>query len=330
LRLIIESVPVAIAVADAEGRLLAANRSALALVGADRLESLLGQGLSTRCAPDDRGRFDAFVRDVCRGTAGSLTYAIALPDGTRRIVDTRAVPLSRDGIAPAAFLAATWDVTAGEDRAERLALEEALRQARADCERLANDWAAERRALGASLGESRSRLRAALTEADAEHAEAASRWAAEREALAARAREAEEREAALNARLAGDRVTWQKTAAQAEQAYHAEFERLHAQIRELEHHLAQVAEENRAERAAMARLRATEDERAALAARCRQERRTELAELLAPLTAVHARIERMLADDGPSDPDRAAPVPPADPDANGAAEPAPRDEAWGF
>lgn len=237
LRLIVESAPVSLLIAGPDGRILAANWAALTLLGAERLDQVVGGGLHKLVAPEDRERVLALADRACRGEPGSLEYDVVVPDGTRRTLETHVVPLRREGFAPAVFLGATWDVSErkrlaaalqqSEARYEVLRAQhvaecevskEALRQAETAYDELSRGRAAERQALEEVLADAderarelaetmigeRDRLQVALSEAARRHERAADEWARERQVLTTRLREAEEREAVLSTELLAD------------------------------------------------------------------------------------------------------------------------------
>jgi len=111
LRLVVESAPVSLCILDPEGKVLAANRAALTLLGVERLHDVIGTLLDRLVVTEHRERFTAFVTSVCGGAAGTLQYELAVPGGTLRSVETHAVPLRREASATAAFLGVTWDVS---------------------------------------------------------------------------------------------------------------------------------------------------------------------------------------------------------------------------
>jgi PAS domain S-box-containing protein len=212
LKLVIESAPVSLLITDPESKLLAANLASLVLFGVDRLDDVIGKSLDRLIAAEDRERFMAFVGKVCSGESQTLQYDLVLPDGTRRPLETHAVPLRREASAPAAFLGATWDVSEkkrvaaalqqlqqkcdlleAQRSADRESMEEAVQRARvahdelaaaqrrmeADVEQqhaqLIDKWNAERDALLAKL--------AAVNDVEAVHTESTRQWSAERETL---------------------------------------------------------------------------------------------------------------------------------------------------
>jgi PAS domain S-box-containing protein len=236
LRAVIEAAPASILVATSEGRVLAANRAALTLLNVGRLEELLGSSLVERVADEERDGFRNFITAVCQGEPASLEYRLA--GETPRSVETRAVPLARDGAAPAAFLGVTWDVTdrslatATAQRqaqvwhdllmtqmaAQREAYERTIGEVNAAGGEAACERARERKGLAQVLRDARRRLRDGLADAAARHAQAAAAWEAEREALQARVRAAEERQQELSAQLIEERNARQTAAAIADLA----------------------------------------------------------------------------------------------------------------
>src|SRR5687767_2474570 len=72
LKLIVESAPVSLILAGPEGRILAANRAALASFAMDRPDQVVGDTFDRHVAPEDRARVAAFVANVCNGQSGSL------------------------------------------------------------------------------------------------------------------------------------------------------------------------------------------------------------------------------------------------------------------
>jgi PAS domain S-box-containing protein len=207
LKWVIESAPVGLVITDAAGDVLAANKAALALFGPERLDDVLKKPLSRLIAQEDRERLVGFIGDVCRGQAGTLEYELVRSDGTRRVMETRAVPLQREADAPTAFLSATWDVTerkrsAGVAQqvqskfelveAERDALKELLREAQAAQERLFQERAAEQQAISA-LREAGGKSQAAMAEAAERHRSQADEWSKERDSFLAKLKETEDR-----------------------------------------------------------------------------------------------------------------------------------------
>jgi PAS domain S-box-containing protein len=270
LKRILESAPASIIVASPEGSVLAANHDALRLLGVGQLDDVLGANVSQWVASEHRERFRAFVSQVCAGEGATLEYDIAALDGMMRSVETRAVPLSREGIAPAAFLSVTWDVTERKRgavsgvrqsqaksqllevqlAAQRETYERALREAKTAHEQTAGDLAKARATSDEAVRDARAQLAAKTAEAEARHAELTAQWETEREALNTRLRDAEERHAssieAIAQHDARQLATLESLETQHQQALAektAENERLEAALNVLRTQLAQVDEE---------------------------------------------------------------------------------------
>jgi PAS domain S-box-containing protein len=166
LRAIIETAPVSLMVVNPKGEIVAANRAALALFGTEQLEAVRGRQLVTFAAEDDRSKIAEFVAQVCAGETLSLQYQLVAADGDRRTVETRAVPLRRDGAV--ALLGVTSDVGALNANDEEWRQKEQLLKNRCEAAesalRDATDASAELsqryEELAASLTEAKARLEA--------------------------------------------------------------------------------------------------------------------------------------------------------------------------
>ncbi len=187
LRLIIESAPVSLTVTTPDGTILAANARALRLFQVERLENLVGSKFDRLIAADDRSRVVAALDGVYKGGDAHLTYRVAGSGSAGRAVEMRAVPLRRDGAAPAVCLGATWEIAeaAAPEQATKPAaspgLEQALDEAKAALASMTRTREAERLAVGDALLQTRQRMQAALADAEERHAQAAMQWAAERD-----------------------------------------------------------------------------------------------------------------------------------------------------
>ena len=114
LKLIIESAPVSLTITTHDGTIVAANARALKLFDVERLEGLVGTKFDRLVASEEREAVVAAMEQVCKGADTQIVYRVAEGAGAGRAVEMRAVPLRRDGAAPAVCLAATWEVAAGE------------------------------------------------------------------------------------------------------------------------------------------------------------------------------------------------------------------------
>ncbi|WP_439624898.1 PAS domain S-box protein [Gemmata sp.] len=125
-RATVEASPECVKLVAPDGTLLQMNRAGLAMIEGD--EAALGRSVYGVVAPEDRDRFAAFNERVCRGERGTLEFDVVGLRGTRRHMESTAVPLPapRGGFAQ---LAVTRDVTARKraeaalrERDERLQL----------------------------------------------------------------------------------------------------------------------------------------------------------------------------------------------------------------
>lgn len=125
LHSIIEAEPECVKIVSASGVLLDMNRAGLTMVGASARDDVIGESVYDLMAPEDRERFIRFNEAVCSGNGGELSFEIIALDGTRRSMETTAVPLARPGRRGGEelmHLAITRDVT------QRYMLENQLRQ----------------------------------------------------------------------------------------------------------------------------------------------------------------------------------------------------------
>jgi PAS domain S-box-containing protein len=122
LRAIIDAEPECVKLLDADGRLLTMNPAGLAMIEADALEQVAGESILAIAAPEDREAFTDLTRRVFRGESGTLEFDIVGLRGTRRRLDTHAVPLRDAEGQITALLGITRDIT------RRNAAERALRE----------------------------------------------------------------------------------------------------------------------------------------------------------------------------------------------------------
>jgi PAS domain S-box-containing protein len=112
LRTIIESEPECVKLVAADGTLLQMNPAGLAMIEADSRDQVLGMPISKIVLPEWRSAFNALAEAVFRGEAGDLEFEIAGLKGTRRWLETRAVPLRNPNREIVALLGVTRDITA--------------------------------------------------------------------------------------------------------------------------------------------------------------------------------------------------------------------------
>jgi len=124
LRTIIQSEPECVKLMAADGRLLDMNPAGLAMIEAESFDEVRGKSLAALLRPADREAFTALTDAVFQGRAGVLEFEITGLKGTRRRLETHAVPLRNPDGAIIAMLGLTRDIT------ERTRAEEALTESR--------------------------------------------------------------------------------------------------------------------------------------------------------------------------------------------------------
>ena len=111
LRTILETEPECVKIVTEDCVLLDMNPTGLSFVEADSLEQVRGQSILPIVAPADRERFADFHRRVFNGESGTMQFEIIGLKGTRRWMDTMAVPLKDDSGDTTGVLAITRDHT---------------------------------------------------------------------------------------------------------------------------------------------------------------------------------------------------------------------------
>lgn len=124
-RAIVETNPECVNLVSPDGTLLQMNRAGLAMVEADAPEAALGSCVYDLIAPEDRERFREFNERICRGDTGRLEFDLIGLRGTRRHMETHAVPLQEPS-GDFLQMAVTRDVTSRK-RAEKLLRQTELR-----------------------------------------------------------------------------------------------------------------------------------------------------------------------------------------------------------
>jgi PAS domain S-box-containing protein len=111
LRAIIDAEPECVKLLDSEGRLLTMNPAGLAMIEADAPEQVVGERVLSVVAPEQRDAFAALTRRVFQGESGTLEFEIIGLKGTRRWLETHAVPLRDPQGGITALLGITRDIT---------------------------------------------------------------------------------------------------------------------------------------------------------------------------------------------------------------------------
>lgn len=111
LNAVVQNTPECVKIVAADGTLLQMNPAGLAMVEADSAGTVTGKPVETLIAPEHRDAFRSFNAKICRGESGVLQFDIIGLRGTRRQMETHAVPL-RNPDGTVAQLALTHDITA--------------------------------------------------------------------------------------------------------------------------------------------------------------------------------------------------------------------------
>jgi PAS domain S-box-containing protein len=122
LRALIDTEPECVKLLDAQGHLLEMNAAGLRMVEADSADAVIGQCVWGLVAPEHAAAFRSLTERVCRGERGTLEFELIGLKGTRRWMETHAVPFRDEASGETRLLAITRDVT------ERRRAERALRE----------------------------------------------------------------------------------------------------------------------------------------------------------------------------------------------------------
>jgi len=110
-RLIVDTEPECVKLIAPNGTLMEMNPAGLAMIEADSLEQVRGTPITSIVAPEYRHAFAALHKRVMDGETGTLEFEIIGLKGTRRWLETRAVPLRTTSEKIEALLGVTRDIT---------------------------------------------------------------------------------------------------------------------------------------------------------------------------------------------------------------------------
>ncbi len=125
LRAIIEAEPECVKVVAGDGKLLEMNQAGLAMLQASSLAQAQQQSLLEFIVPEHQAAFGDLHKRVMLGESGALEFEVVGLKGSRRWLETRAVPLRSTSGEVRELLGITRDVT------ERKQAEQALRESEA-------------------------------------------------------------------------------------------------------------------------------------------------------------------------------------------------------
>lgn len=111
LKSIIESEPECVKTLSADGCLLSMNPAGLELIEADSFDAVKGQSVYGLIAPEHQQRFKDFHQQVIAGDAQQIQFDLIGLKGTRKTMETHAVPLLGNSNEDTIHLAITRDIT---------------------------------------------------------------------------------------------------------------------------------------------------------------------------------------------------------------------------
>ncbi|MEC8428576.1 MAG: diguanylate cyclase, partial [Pseudomonadota bacterium] len=117
---IIESGPQCIKTVAKDGSLIEMNPAGLMMIEAESLDLVQGQSVYNLIAEEDRDAYIDFNKRIFDGHSEVTTYDIVGLEGTRKRVESHAVPLFDDNGQVRAHLAMTRDITQSHKLAEEL------------------------------------------------------------------------------------------------------------------------------------------------------------------------------------------------------------------
>ncbi|MGF2038622.1 MAG: PAS domain S-box protein [Nostoc sp. CmiVER01] len=111
LRAMIDAEPECIKLIAKDGTLLEINAEGLAMMEAESADVLIGKPIDTVIVPEYRAAFADLHKSVCQGNKETLEFEIIGFKGTRRYIETHAVPLRNESDGTFIHLALMRDIT---------------------------------------------------------------------------------------------------------------------------------------------------------------------------------------------------------------------------
>ncbi|MGV0102560.1 histidine kinase [Nostoc sp. DSM 114160] len=111
LRAMIDAEPECIQLIARDGTLLEINAEGLAMMEVESADILIGKPVDAVIVPEYRAAFANLHESVCQGNKGTLEFEIVGFKGTRRYIETHAVPLHNESDGTFIHLALTRDIT---------------------------------------------------------------------------------------------------------------------------------------------------------------------------------------------------------------------------
>lgn len=120
LRTILETEPECIKQLNSKGELIYMNPAGLAMIEANSLESVKGQSVINIINPEYRVAFNKLTHNVFKGESGNLIFEIKGIKGTKRWLETHAVPLKNADDEIISLLGVTRDITEHKQAADKI------------------------------------------------------------------------------------------------------------------------------------------------------------------------------------------------------------------
>lgn len=118
LRYIFQTEPNCVKILDGEGALLQMNESGLSMIEADKLEQVAGQRVVNLVDEPFQKEFNQLTKAVVKGESGTLQFSITGLKGTKRWLETHAVPLKDMQTGRNLLLGVTRDITEQKGRTD--------------------------------------------------------------------------------------------------------------------------------------------------------------------------------------------------------------------
>ncbi|MEH2352563.1 MAG: PAS domain S-box protein [Nostoc sp.] len=126
LRAMIDAEPECIQLIAKDGTLLEINAEGLAMMEVESADILIGKPVDAVVAPEYKAAFADLHENVCQGNKGTLEFEIVGFKGTRRYIETHAVPLRNESDDTFIHLALTRDITQQKQAEQKIREQAAL------------------------------------------------------------------------------------------------------------------------------------------------------------------------------------------------------------
>ncbi|QMS91968.1 PAS domain S-box protein [Nostoc edaphicum CCNP1411] len=126
LRAMIDAEPECIKLIARDGTLLEINAEGLVMMEVESADVLIGKPVDAVIVPEYRAAFADLHKSICQGNKGTLELEIVGFKGTRRYIETHAVPLRNESDGTFIHLAVTRDVTQQKQAEQKIREQAAL------------------------------------------------------------------------------------------------------------------------------------------------------------------------------------------------------------